>query len=110
MSKYGLLIDTNWCTGCHSCEVACQVEHDLPIGQYGIKLAQVGPWEIAKDKWQDAWVPVPTAQCDACAARLAAGKLPTCVQHCQAKCMEFGPVSELAASIGSDKGKALFVL
>ena len=24
--KYGLLIDYTWCTGCHSCEIACKVE------------------------------------------------------------------------------------
>ena len=109
MGKYALLIDTNWCTGCHSCEVACQVEHDLPIGQYGIKLAQVGPWEVKQDKWQDTWVPVPTDQCDTCASRRAAGKAPTCVQHCQALCMEFGEVSELAEK-ADGRGKALFVL
>lgn len=109
MSKYALLIDTNWCTGCHSCEVACQVEHDLPLGQYGVKLAQVGPWEIEGDTWQDAWVPVPTAQCDTCAKRRAQGKLPSCVQHCQAQCMEFGEVSELAAK-ADGRGKMLYVL
>lgn len=109
MGKYALLIDTNWCTGCHSCEVACQVEHDLPLGQYGIKLAQVGPWEIEPDRWQDAWVPVPTGQCDTCAHRRAAGKVPTCVQHCQALCMEFGEAAELADK-ADGRGKALFVL
>lgn len=32
MSGYGILIDYNWCTGCHSCEMACQMEKKLPMG------------------------------------------------------------------------------
>ena len=28
--KYGLLIDYTWCTGCHSCEMACKDYNDLP--------------------------------------------------------------------------------
>lgn len=36
--------------------------------------------------------------------RVAKGKLPTCVQHCQARCMEYGPVEELAKKMeGSNK-------
>ena len=40
---YGLLINYEYCTGCKSCEMACSVEHDIPIGKFGIKLEQVGP-------------------------------------------------------------------
>ena len=32
---YGLLINYEFCTGCHSCEVSCQMEHGLagrPLG------------------------------------------------------------------------------
>ena len=90
MSKYALLIDTNWCTGCHTCEMACQIEHGYPMDEFGIKLAHIGPWQITEDNWQDAWVPVPTEQCDTCAMRRANGKPPTCVSHCQAQCIEFG--------------------
>lgn len=36
--------------------------------------------------------------------RVAKGRLPTCVQHCQARCMEHGPVEELAKKMeGSNK-------
>lgn len=37
-AKYGMLIDYQWCTGCHSCEIACQMEHGLPVGQTGIMV------------------------------------------------------------------------
>ncbi len=109
MSKYALLIDTNWCTGCHSCEIACQVEHGYPADQFGIKLNHVGPWEISEDVWQDEWVPVPTKQCDTCASRRAKGKLPSCVQHCQAACIEFGEADQLLEKADA-RGVSLFVI
>ena len=39
---------------------------------------------------------VPTDQCDLCADRVEKGKLPTCVKHCQAGCMQYGSVEELS--------------
>lgn len=106
MARYGLLIDYEYCTGCHTCEVACQFEHNLPVGQWGIKISEVGPWKFG-DKWQYAYVPIPTEQCNLCGERVAAGKQPTCVQHCQAKVMKFGPVEELVKEM---EGKSHMVL
>ena len=40
MAKNGLLINYNYCTGCHSCKVACQQEHDFPAGKNGIKVTE----------------------------------------------------------------------
>jgi len=103
MSQLGLLIDYEFCSGCHSCEMACSMEHGLPIGQFGIKIAQIGPWQIEGDIWQYDFVPVPTDQCDLCADRVAQGKLPTCVHHCQSKVMSYGPVEELAKELKKKK-------
>ena len=108
MTEYGMLIDYEWCTGCHSCETACQMEHHLPVGQFGIKLNEIGPFEYAPDRWQLSYVPVPTALCDFCAERQAKGKLPTCQHHCQAQCLEVGPIDELAKKIASKKKLVLF--
>ncbi|MEG1494568.1 MAG: oxidoreductase [Gordonibacter sp.] len=110
MAAYGLLIDYEWCTGCHSCEFACQMEHGFPVGQTGILVSEVGPWKIAEDVWQLAYVPAPTDQCDQCVARQGLGKVPTCVQHCQAKCLEYGPVNELVAKFALKPKQALFAL
>lgn len=111
MSAYGLLIDMEWCTGCHSCEMACQMEHGLPVGETGIKLSEIGPWEYGDEgKWQFSYLPVRTDQCDGCADRVAAGKVPTCVHHCQAKCMEYGKISDLAEGMGAGSRKVLFAL
>ena len=108
MTEYGMLIDYEWCTGCHSCETACQMEHHLPVGQFGIKLNEIGPFEYAPDRWQLSYVPVPTDLCDVCAERQATGQLPTCQHHCQAQCLEVGPIDELAKKIASKKKLVLF--
>jgi len=92
---YGILIDYTFCTGCHSCEVACKKELNLPEGQYGIKLTEIGPYQIDEDRWEWVYMPVITKQCNMCEERVATGKLPSCVHHCQAWCMYYGPVEEL---------------
>lgn len=90
-----LAIDYSLCTGCHSCEVACQQEHGLDADTFGIKLTQIGPDQISERHWQYEFVPVPTERCDRCARRLGAGKKPLCVQSCQTACMYVGTADEL---------------
>jgi anaerobic dimethyl sulfoxide reductase subunit B (iron-sulfur subunit) len=108
MAEYGLLIDYDWCSGCHSCEVACQMEHGLPVGQFGIKVFEVGPWQITESDWQYSYLPVPTRQCDLCDGRVALGKEPTCVQHCQAQCISYGALEELSGRLASKPTQVLF--
>lgn len=100
MALQGLLIDYNFCTGCHSCEMACKVEHGYDEGEWGIKLTQNGPCELGEG-WELDYVPVPTRRCDLCADRVGEGRLPTCVHHCQGLCMSYGPVDELAERMTS---------
>ncbi len=107
MARNGLLIDYEYCTGCHSCEVACQMEHNFPVGKWGIQLAEIGPWQISENKWQYTYIPVPTELCSLCRTRVTAGKEPACVHHCQADVMRFGPVEELAKEM---EGKSHLVL
>ncbi len=110
MSVQGLLIDTEWCTGCHSCEIACQIEHSYPVGQTGILLNEMGPWEFGDNEWQLSYLPGLTAQCDGCEDRVATGKAPTCVHHCQAKCIEYGTIEDLSKQIDENSKKVLFAL
>jgi Fe-S-cluster-containing dehydrogenase component len=43
------------------------------------------------------YVPIPTDLCDLCARRTGVeNKAPTCVHHCLAQVMRFGPIDELA--------------
>ena len=39
MARNGILVDYQYCTGCYSCEVACQAEHELPLEQWGVKVS-----------------------------------------------------------------------
>ncbi len=106
---HGLLINYQFCTGCHSCEVSCQMEHDLPVDRWGIKIQKIGPWKIEEDKYQYDFVPVPTDQCDLCEDRTAKGKKPLCVKHCQSLVMQYGPVDELVANFDGKSPYAIFV-
>ena len=95
MAKYGILADAQWCSGCHSCEVACRQEKAIASQEeWGVKLAEFGPERLA-GAWYWNYVPVPSSLCDLCASRLEEGKAPACVHHCLAKCMEAVPLEEL---------------
>ena len=108
MSQKGLLIDYEFCTGCHSCEMACKVEHGFKEGEWGIHLICNGPTELEPGKWEYDYIPVPTQRCDLCADRVAEGRLPTCVHHCQALVMTYGEAEELAKRINKPQ-MVLFV-
>lgn len=109
MAVYGLLIDYEWCTGCQSCEISCKEEHGYPVGKWGIRVLQDGPWEI--DAKQANWnkIPVPTDLCDLCASRTEQGRQPICVHHCLADVLQYGPVSELVKKLEEKPKQALFV-
>ena len=93
MPKYGLLIDYNYCTGCHSCEVACQQEHGFPAGKNGIIVTEY-EYETFTKLAID-YLPYPTDLCDLCINRHKEGELPTCVKHCQARVIRFGYLGDL---------------
>lgn len=95
--KNGILIDTKLCTGCHTCELACKNEHDLPEGEFGIKILELGPWKLGGGKqWEFRYLPMLTKSCDLCAQRVEQGLRPNCVFHCPASVMEYGPVDQLS--------------
>ena len=110
MTQMGLMIDNEYCTGCHSCEVACKNEKDLPLGQWGIKVLELGPWKRQDGKsWEYRFVPALTADCDLCEDRVAAGGQPSCQLHCLAQVIEYGPLDELARRM-TEKGKMAMIL
>lgn len=104
-----LLIDYEYCSGCHACEVSCKMEHALPTGQYGIKILQDGPRELPGDKWEYNHIPMPTSLCDMCAERLEAGKDPACVHNCPASCMKYGTAEEMALEASKKANRVVFV-
>lgn len=111
MKKYALVIDYKYCTGCHSCEVACRHEKEIEdMEQWGIKLSEFGPQQM-NGKWYWNYVAVPSSLCDMCEDRIEAGKQPACVLHCLGKCMEAVKVEDVGAKmaeLGGD-GVACFL-
>ena len=103
----GILVNYEYCTGCHSCEVACKKILGLPKGEFGIKVAEVGPFQYSeregvKGVWEWTYLPVLTKACDMCADRLARKELPVCVAACPQRALDFGTVEELRKRHGDD--------
>jgi Fe-S-cluster-containing dehydrogenase component len=106
MDKYGLLIHYDYCTGCHSCEVACQQEHDFMEGKNGIFVTEF-EYETF-NKLAIDYLPYPTELCDLCINRHSEGEQPACVKHCQSQCMSFGFINELAKEMQTQPKMVLF--
>jgi Fe-S-cluster-containing dehydrogenase component len=107
MGKKGLLIHYEYCTGCHTCEVACKQEHNFPEGKWGIKVHEFVQ-EISSRKVEIDYLPFPTDLCNLCGSRIADGELPACVKHCQAACMTYGDIAELAPMMETAPKMVLF--
>jgi len=106
MARHGLLIDYEYCTGCHTCEVACKQEHNYPVGKWGIKVNEIVLETF--EKIAIDYIPFPTDLCNLCAQRTKEGIPPACVKHCQAGCMMYGPVKELAKVMEKKSKTVLF--
>ncbi len=106
MGKHGLLIEYDYCTGCHTCEVACQQENQYPAGRNGITVT-----EHILDTGQKIsiyYTPFPTDLCNLCARRVKKGETPACVKHCQANCMKFGRIAQLAKEMETKSKMLLY--
>ena len=105
MTQHGLLIDNEYCTGCHSCEISCQNERGLPGDQWGIKVLELGPIKLLEEKkWEWRYIPALTSYCNLCAERTEAGKRPSCAVHCLAEAIQYGTLEELAEKM-AEKGR-----
>jgi Fe-S-cluster-containing dehydrogenase component len=94
MAKNGLLFEYQYCTGCHSCEVACQQEHNYPAGKFGITVTEHVLETL--NGMTIYYLPFPTDLCNLCAHRTKHGQKPSCVKHCLASCIHYGPTDQLA--------------
>lgn len=103
MAKYGLLIDYNFCSGCRTCEIACQQENGYDSSKHGLHVSTLGPIPLDGGRWQFDNVPLMTSYCSHCATRVSKGKRPACVHHCQSGCIEFGEIKDLSARLTSQK-------
>jgi len=106
-ARNGLMIDYDFCTGCNSCVVACKQEHSYPVGKGGINLVEIMT-PLPDDRIRVDYIPFTTAYCDLCYTRTTRGEQPACVKHCQAACMYFGTLPELAAKMETKPHCVLF--
>ena len=106
MPRNGLFIEYEYCTGCHACEVACKQEHNFSGGMCGIRVDEL--IQVAPDKVYVDFVPITTRFCDLCAARTGRGEQPACVKHCQAICMDYGPVGQLVKAMEKKPRSLIF--
>ncbi|WP_314039444.1 hypothetical protein [Slackia exigua] len=58
-----LYLNYEYCSGCHSCELACRNELGLDLGQWGIKVHEDGPYKNAEDDWHWNYYAINTEQC-----------------------------------------------
>lgn len=107
MSGNALYLDYEFCSGCHSCEIACRNELGLGLDQWGIKVVEDGPRQLPDGTWHWNYLALPTELCDLCEARVARGELPACVLHCQAKVLEYGTIEECAGKLAAKGSKAV---
>jgi Fe-S-cluster-containing dehydrogenase component len=105
--EHGLLIDYEYCTGCHTCEVACDQEHGWEAGMSGMKVIEVVQ-KLPNDKAYLAFVPFPTELCVLCAGRTRQGLQPACVQHCMAACMKYGRLEDLVKEMSEKPRQVLW--
>ena len=108
MKKHAMLIDVYYCTGCHSCEVACEQENGLEAGQYGIKITE-HILNQRDGKLMIDYVPYVTDLCNGCAGRVTDGKRTSCAKHCLSQCISFGPVEEIVEEAKRAKKPMVFL-
>ena len=106
MPQNGLFIEYEYCTGCHACEVACKQEHNFTDGMVGIIVNEIvteSPDNVHVD-----YIPLLTRFCDLCAERTKGGEPPACVKHCQAMCLMYGTIAELAKTMANKPRSVIF--
>jgi Fe-S-cluster-containing dehydrogenase component len=106
--KYGLLIDFQWCTGCHACEIAGKNANDLAYNEWCIKVG-TGERKVGERVVYD-FIPIPTHLCNLCARLTSKGEQPACVHHCPPQVISFGPEPELQEARRLKPSQNLWIL
>ena len=63
MSKYYLFQDAKKCIGCHSCEVICKSNKDLPVGPKVCQVLTIGP-RMVDNVPKAAYIFMPCFHCE----------------------------------------------
>ena len=101
-TRYGLLVDYEYCTGCFACQVACAQEYHRPEGIVGMQVTEMIQM-LPNGKPYLSFIPFPTENCSLCVSRTRNGLEPACVKHCMARCIKYGPIEDLAKEMGKGR-------
>ena len=107
-TAYGLLIDTEWCTGCYSCIIAGRNANSLGEDRACIKVRS-GETMVG-GRVRINFIPEPTDWCNLCAPRTGRGLDPACVHHCPPRVITYGPRSVLEELRKNKPGQTLWPL
>jgi len=105
MARNGLLIDMNTARMPHL-RGRMQAGAQLPCGEMGYQSQRDRPRDVRKDCHR--LYSLSTDLCNLCVQRTKEGIPPACVKHCQAGCMTYGPVQELAKVMEKKPKTVLF--
>ena len=75
--RYGMVIDTKRCIGCHTCSVACKIENNLPAGIIWNQVSTVGgeAMDTGAGQFPNTTMSYRTVACQHC-------ENPACVEAC----------------------------
>ena len=93
--KFGWVVDTRRCFGCHGCEVACKAENDVPLGKF---IRQTIYHDFERKSGQVARIMVPMS-CQHCEDA-------PCIKACPCGAMHKGPGGSVQVDYDSCSGHA----
>ncbi|MEE8723103.1 MAG: 4Fe-4S dicluster domain-containing protein [Eggerthellaceae bacterium] len=105
-----LFLNYKYCSGCHSCELACRNEIGLGLGEWGIKVHEDGPRKNKDGSIHWNYYAIPTELCTMCKDRVATGEKPACVQTCLGSALHYGTVEECAKMLEEAGGTGLIMM